>query len=266
MKNAGQDTIKSVAIAMSGGVDSSVAAALLREQGYHVFGVTMQLWNEDPLRAQHTIDSSRKVCDFLGIPFHVLDLTTQFHHLVVEYFLKSQLAGRTPNPCFVCNQAVKWGLMLEESLKLGADLVATGHYARVQVTDGYFQLYKGVDPRKDQSYVLAGLNQAQLARAILPLGDMSKDQVRKIARSYNLPVAVDTESQDLCFLGGVAQDRFLSKYLSENIRTGKLYSMDGELVGEHEGLVHYTIGQRKGLGSGNAAPIFVLKRKWKRTH
>lgn len=253
---------QTIAVAMSGGVDSSVTAAMLLNQGYNVFGVTMRLWNEDSKRVDQTIDSVQKVCSFLEIPFYELDLRKQFQQIVVGYYLQSQLEGRTPNPCFVCNQSIKWGLLLDGALEIGADFLATGHYARViHTAEGLYELHKGLDAKKDQSYVLAGLTQSQLSRAMLPIGALIKEEVREIARSYSLPVPVDNESQDLCFLGSFDQEQFLTKYLGRDIRSGTIQTLNGQEIGEHNGLVHYTVGQRKGLGSGNPVPIYVLSKR-----
>jgi len=255
-----------VAVAMSGGVDSSVAAALLVEQGYDVIGVMMRLWAEDSQAdgsrergyLQSATEDARSVSHSLGIPFYVLDYEVPFRERVVEYFLTEYARGRTPNPCLACNRYIKFGLLLEQALALDADYLATGHYARVRSADGEYQLWRGVDRGKDQSYFLYMLGQEQLRQVLLPLGDYTKEQVRSMARERNLPVRDKAESQDLCFVAGGDYRRFLSQRVPEAMIPGPIVDTSGKALGEHHGLPFYTIGQRKGLGISAAAPLYVL--------
>ena len=255
-----------VAVAMSGGVDSSVAAALLVEQGYDVIGVMMRLWSEDG-QAEGVRDRSylpaatedaQRVSHSLGIPFHVLDYEAPFRERVVEYFLTEYTRGRTPNPCLACNRYIKFGLLLEQALALNADYLATGHYARVRSADNQYQLWRGVDRAKDQSYFLYMLGQEQLRHLLLPLGDYRKEQVRSMARERNLPVRDKAESQDLCFIADGDYHRFLRQRVPEAVVPGPIVDTSGNVLGEHHGLPFYTIGQRKGLGISAAAPLYVL--------
>jgi len=256
-----------VAVAMSGGVDSSVAAALLLNRGYSVKGMMLRLWSGEPdvdsrdKKIQHAIDRAQQVSEKLKIPFEVIDAVDPFKKMIVEYFIQSHQAGRTPNPCFVCNRLIKWGLLMVAAIQSGAELMATGHYARlVQNAQGIVELYKGIDISKDQSYVLAGLSQEQLSRAILPLGEFTKTEIRKIAHSYNFTNYDQPDSQDLCFLGGMNHDDFLAIYAPESQVSGEIRTTRGEVVGIHHGLSNYTIGQRKGLGAGFKEPIYVLDK------
>lgn len=259
-----------VVVAMSGGVDSSVAAALLLERGYSVRGIMLQLWSGEKdiesrvAKQQHGIDRAHQVADKLKIPFDVIDAIQPFRTKIVEYFLDSHRTGRTPNPCFVCNRLIKWGLLMNAAIETGADQLATGHYARlINTTRGKIELHKGVDINKDQSYILAGLTQAQLSRANFPLGELSKTEARKIAYRYNFGNYDQPDSQDLCFLGGIAQESFLALYAPDSQIPGEIRTVAGELVGTHNGLSNYTIGQRKGLGSGFKEPIYVIEKNIK---
>jgi len=255
-----------VAVAMSGGVDSSVAAALLVEQGYDVIGITMHLWSENSQAArspnrsylQSETEDARRVSHSLGIPFYVLDYAAPFRERVVEYFLAEYTRGRTPNPCLACNRYIKFGLLLEQALTLEADYLATGHYARVRSVEGEYQLWRGVDRGKDQSYFLYMLGQEQLRQVLLPLGDYTKEQVRGMARERNLPVRDKAESQDLCFIADKDYHRFLSQRVPEAVVPGPIVDTSGNVLGEHHGLPFYTIGQRKGLGISSPAPLYVL--------
>lgn len=256
-----------VVVAMSGGVDSSAAAALLLEGGYSVKGIMLRLWSGYPngeLREeiqQNAIDRARKVADKLKIPFDVIDAVDLFRTKIVSYFLDSHREGRTPNPCFVCNRLIKWGLLMDVAIQTGADLLATGHYARlIHTPQGKVELHKGADINKDQSYILAGLTQAQLLRAILPLGELTKTEARKIAHRYNFSNSDQPDSQDLCFLGGMEQEAFITMYAPESQTSGEIRTIMGEVVGTHNGLSNYTIGQRKGLGSGFKEPIYVIDK------
>jgi len=256
---------KKVVVAMSGGVDSSVTAALLMEQGYEVSGITLKLWKSDfPSGSKNEIlekseELAKKVADQLSIPFQVLDAVDRFRSSVVDKFINDYRFGRTPNPCFTCNQTIKWGMLLDEALLFGADYLATGHYARiVHQQGGDSLLLKGSDSRKDQSYVLAGLTQEQLSHALLPLGEMSKPEVRKLAKHYGLSVADRDDSQDICFLGGEDYRSFLSRVSSIKSKPGNIIDQHGKVIGEHQGLENYTIGQRKGLGSGLGMPYYVI--------
>jgi tRNA-uridine 2-sulfurtransferase len=253
-----------VVVAMSGGVDSSVAAALLKEQGYDVIGMMLRLWSEPGKEESNrccTPDSmalARRVAAKLDIPFYVIDAKDVFRNTVVEYFLDGYARGETPNPCLLCNRQIRWTFLLEHALAFGADFMATGHYVRKQTIDGVHQLLRAVDRNKDQSYVLHVLNQEKLAKALFPIGDHPKPEIRKIAESFSLPTASRHDSQDLCFLAGEDYRAFIQRNASQMLKPGKIVSRDGEVLGEHNGLANYTIGQRKGLGISASVPLYVL--------
>ncbi len=253
-----------VVVAMSGGVDSSVAAALLLEQGYRVTGVMLRLWAEAGPAANRcctpdAVADARRVAGVLGIPFYVRDYKEIFKKTVVDYFTEAYARGLTPNPCPVCNRHIRFGRLLEEALALDADYLATGHYARVRRTEsGEYQLLKGIDPAKDQSYVLHRLGQAQLAHALFPLGEYTKLQVRAMAQARGLPVFNRADSQDLCFVGNGDYRQFLSRHAPEAIQPGPILDTAGRVLGEHRGLPYYTVGQRKGLGIAARQPLYVL--------
>jgi tRNA-specific 2-thiouridylase len=257
-----------VVVAMSGGVDSSVAAAILRDQGYEVVGMMLRLWSEPGTESQNrccTPDSmalARRVAARLDIPFYVIDAKQIFYDNVVSYFKQGYLQGDTPNPCLVCNQRIRWGFLLQHAQALGADYMATGHYVRLRKTEaGSVQILKAVDAHKDQSYVLHVLNQDQLKHAIFPLGEYTKTQVREMARSFGLSVASRPDSQDLCFLGNGDYRNFLRRNLPEVQKPGAILDVEGQPIGLHEGLAFYTIGQRKGLGIASSVPLYVLEKK-----
>jgi len=254
-----------VVVAMSGGVDSSVAAALLKEQGYDVVGMMMRLWSEPGKEESNrccTPDSmaqARRVAAILDIPFYVVDAKDVFRETVVEYFLEGYARGETPNPCLVCNRKIRWTFLLDHALALGADFMATGHYVRrMQDEDGKINLLRAVDKNKDQSYVLHVLNQDKLKHALFPVGDYPKPEIRQIAEKYGLPTASRKDSQDLCFLAGEDYRNFLQRNASEMLKPGEIVTRDGKPLGEHTGLPNYTIGQRKGLGLASAVPLYVL--------
>lgn len=251
-------------MAMSGGVDSSVAAALLAEQAHGVFGVMMRLWVEpggsNRCCSPQDVAAARRVAAHLGIPFYVLDMQAPFREHVVEGFLRGYAQGLTPNPCIECNRMIRWTLLLREALALGADQMATGHYARLQPNGNELLLLRGADPAKDQSYVLSVLDQAQLQRAVFPLGTMTKAQVRAEARRRKLPVAERSESQDLCFLGGGDYREFLIRHQPGNGLPGPIVNTEGRPVGTHSGLANYTIGQRKGIGVSAPQPLYVVHK------
>lgn len=251
---------ESVAVAMSGGVDSSVAAALLQEQGYAVRGVTMLLWREpssDTLLPD-AIDSARAVCAHLGIPHHVVDLREAFRQTVVEHFVRAYACGLTPNPCLRCNRELKFGLLWRQARAWGAERLATGHYVRVTYAEGRYRLLAGMDRRKDQSYFLYALMQEQLANLLFPLGEWPKERVRNDARERRLPVAERPESQDVCFLRDGDYRRFVAAYAPESVRPGPIYDLQGRMLGEHRGLPYYTVGQREGLGIAAPRPLYVI--------
>lgn len=258
-----------VVVAMSGGVDSSVAAALLVEQGYEVIGMMMRLWSETgvgpatPTNRCCTPDQmadARRVADILGIPFYVVDVRQQFRQAIVQFFLDEHEAGKTPNPCVECNRQIRFTYLLERALAMSADFLATGHYARIENHSSGYQLRMGLDAYKDQSYVLYTLNQQQLGHILFPIGAYTKEQVREIARTRNLPVASKQESQDLCFLNDGDYRRFLQDNMIHIQQPGPILDSDGRELGRHEGLAFYTIGQRKGLGIAAAEPLFVLRK------
>ena len=252
-----------VVVAMSGGVDSSLAAALLLDAGYRVTGVMLDLWIDeaaDQGRAQAAQADARRVADHLGIPFRLLDARAIFKSRVVDDFIATYTQGETPNPCIVCNPAVKFGFLLDEALAVGAAFLATGHYARIQrLDDGELRLLKGVDLRKDQSYMLQRLTQRQLAHALFPLGDLTKAEVRRLARDRALQVVDRPESQDLCFLPGGDYRAFLSRHAPAAMTPGPIVDQDGRVLGRHTGLGGYTIGQRQGLGVAAAHPLYVIR-------
>jgi len=270
-----------IAVAMSGGVDSSAAAALLREQGHELVGFTMQLWNQrrgisvdengDPLPSRccslDDVYDARRVAESLGFPFYVLNLEKDFERDVVEPFVQSYLDGETPIPCVACNSRLKFASLDNMAVSLGCDKVATGHFARVeydQAADRY-RLFRGRDHWKDQSYFLWELTQDQLSRAYFPLGEMKKAEVREIARDAELYTAEKQESQEICFVPDGKYSEFIDRYLDHENRTGELpdagdiVTASGETVGTHTGIHRYTIGQRRGLGIANEKPLYVVQ-------
>lgn len=254
-----------VVVAMSGGVDSSVAAALLVRQGFDVTGMMLRLWSEPGAEETNrccTPDAmalARRVAARLSIPFFAIDVREPFYENVVGAFLEGYSQGITPNPCLTCNRRLRWGTLLERARAIGADYLATGHYARVITDeDGCCHLLRGIDERKDQSYVLSVLNQEQLAHTLFPLGEFTKPQVREMAREFNLPVANRADSQDLCFLGSKDYRVFLNEYAPQANQPGEIRDRQGNVLGQHAGLANYTIGQRKGLGLASPKPFYVL--------
>jgi tRNA-specific 2-thiouridylase len=254
-----------VVVAMSGGVDSSVAAALLREQGYDVIGMMLRLWSEPGKEESNrccTPDSmaqARRVAAKLDIPFYVVDAKDVFHDTVVQYFLDGYARGETPNPCLICNRQIRWTFLLDHALALGADYMATGHYVRIRRDEtGKSALLRAVDHSKDQSYVLHVLTQEKLKHALFPIGDYPKPEIRAIAEKHGLPTASRKDSQDLCFLAGEDYRNFLQRNAAEMLKPGVILTRDGKSVGEHTGLANYTIGQRKGLGLASPVPLYVL--------
>ena len=254
-----------VVVAMSGGVDSSVAAALLKEQGHEVMGMMLRLWSEPGKEESNrccTPDSmaqARRVAAKLDIPFYVIDAKDVFKETVVQYFLDGYARGETPNPCLICNRQIRWTFLLEHALALGADFMATGHYVRIQKGEGgRMNLLRAVDRSKDQSYVLHVLNQEKLRRALFPVGDYPKTEIRAIAEKFGLPTASRKDSQDLCFLAGEDYRNFLQRNAAEMLQPGEILTRDGRAVGTHTGLANYTIGQRKGLGLASPVPLYVL--------
>jgi tRNA-uridine 2-sulfurtransferase len=255
-----------VLLGMSGGVDSSVAGYLLRELGYDVIGVTMKVWPQDCIsRAEdkccgpQAIADARNVAHALGIPHYVVDEADQFERLVIDYFASEYQTGRTPNPCVMCNEKLKFGNLWSKANALGCDYIATGHYAIIEHDADHAVLRKGIDPRKDQSYFLFSLRQPQLRRALTPLGRMTKPQIREIARSLGLKVADKIDSQEICFVPGNDYKAFLRSQLGESeFHRGAIYDVDGNFIGEHDGIELFTIGQRRGLPGGSPRPRYVV--------
>src|SRR6266403_1235998 len=255
-----------VLLGMSGGVDSSVAGYLLREQGYDVVGVTMKVWPQDCIsRAEdkccgpQAVADARGVAHSLGIPHYVVDETDQFEQTVINYFASEYQAGRTPNPCVMCNEKLKFGNLWGKAQALGCDYIATGHYAIIEHHADRAILRKGVDPRKDQSYFLFSLRQPQLRRALTPLGKMTKSQIREIAHTLGLKVADKIDSQEICFVPGNDYKAFLRSHLGEKqFHRGEIYDVHGNFIAEHAGIELFTIGQRKGLPGGSPRPRYVV--------
>jgi tRNA-specific 2-thiouridylase len=254
---------------MSGGVDSSVAAALLREEGHEVIGATMQLWPRTKKRdgsngsgggcGLGAVSDARRVAHKLGVPHCVMDFRDIFARKIIADFCQEYRMGRTPNPCIRCNQYIKFGALLERARELGADFVATGHHARVEPdkTTGTYLLKKGTDPPKDQSYFLCQLTQEQLSHTWFPIGNFTKDRVREIAGELNLPIAAKPESQEICFVPDDDYPEFLKGYIPQAARPGPILDETGKILGKHRGIMSYTIGQRQGLGIAAAEPLYV---------
>lgn len=253
---------------MSGGVDSSLTAALLRDEGYEVIGVTMQIWPSDAPEPEEqggccslsAVDDARRVADTLGIPFYVMNFRDQFEKKVIDLFLQEYLVGRTPNPCIACNRYIKFDAFLTKAIALGADQIATGHYARISYDEniGRHIIKRARDQKKDQTYVLYNMTQEQLSRTLMPLGEYTKDEVRRMAAEYNLKVANKPESQEICFVTDNDYHRFILEKTGENIKPGPFLDTKGNILGEHNGIAYYTVGQRKGLGITFGEPMYVV--------
>ena len=265
---------KKIIAAMSGGVDSSVTAALMVKAGYDVIAVTMRLGNHDTVEfdtdkpnccSLEGVEDARRVSRLLDIPFYAFNYTNQFRKSIVDYFVDEYTAGRTPSPCVMCNKDLKFGKLLDQADQLGYNYVATGHYARIEqdVESERYLLRCGVDLQKDQSYFLFSLTQDQLSRAIMPLGELNKGQVRAIAREYNMLTADKPESQELCFIADDNYKRFLKDRIPEQIQPGSIVNQDDEKLGEHQGVPFYTIGQRRGLGVSAKTPLYVTQIRTK---
>ena len=252
---------KRAVIGMSGGVDSSVAAYLLKKEGYEVIGVTMQTWTDREADGSELamIQDARAVAERLGIEYHVVDFRKEFKEHVMNYFVEEYLKGRTPNPCVVCNRFVKWEALLYYAEKVGADYIATGHYARIdRLPNGRYAICNSVTAAKDQTYALYNLKQEQLAHTIMPVGGYTKDEIRAIAAEIGLNVAQRKDSMEICFIPDDDYAAFIEKQAGEKVPpAGNFVSVTGEVLGQHKGITHYTIGQRKGLGIALGAPAFV---------
>ena len=259
---------KRVVIGMSGGVDSSVAAWLLKEQGYDVIGVTMQIWQDEEEKLQEenggccgltAVDDARRVAASLDIPYYVMNFKREFKENVIDYFVDEYIGGRTPNPCIACNRFVKWESLLKRSMDIGADYIATGHYARVeQLPNSRYAVRTSATGRKDQTYALYNLTQEQLKRTLMPVGGYTKEEIREMAAKMNLPVAHKPDSQDICFVPDGDYASFIEKTADQTFPQGNFVLTDGTIVGRHNGIIHYTVGQRKGLGVAMGYQVFVL--------
>ena len=259
---------KRVLIALSGGVDSSVAAHILKEQGYDVIGATMQIWQDEnscDIQSKggccgtEAVEDARKVAAMLDIPFYVLNFRDAFQERVIDYFIAEYMKGRTPNPCIACNRFIKWESLLTKALSLGVDYIATGHYAKiVQMDSDRFAIQMDFDNPKDQSYALYNLTQKQLEHTLMPISDIKKDEVRKIATELGLGTADKPDSQEICFIPDNDYGAFLEKNGCGDIKSGDFIDESGAVIGQHKGVIHYTIGQRKGLGAFGK-PMFVKR-------
>src|SRR5436309_112660 len=257
-----------VIVGMSGGVDSSATAALLLEQGYDVVGITLKLWPQDCVsRAEdkccgpQAVSDARAVCHKLGVPYYLIDEAAEFQSKVIQYFADEYKAGRTPNPCVMCNQNLKFGRLIDRADQLGANYIATGHFARLETSpDGSRTLLKrGLDQRKDHSYFLFSLRQTQLARAMFPLGQMTKSDTREVARHCQLKTADKEESMEICFVPDNDYGRFLQQANLAGKHRGEIVNLDGKVLGHPDGIEFYTIGQRKGLGISSPNPLYVIE-------
>ena len=258
-----------VVVGMSGGVDSSVAAYLLKEQGYDVIGVTMQIWQEEDACSVEenggccglsAVEDARRVASALEIPYYVMNFKKEFRENVIDYFTDEYLSGRTPNPCIACNRYVKWEALLNRSMAIGAEYIATGHYARIErLANGRYTLRRSATLAKDQTYALYNLTQEQLAHTLMPVGAYAKDEIRSIAEKIGLLVADKPDSQDICFVPDGDYASFIRENTGREIPEGNFVTPDGKILGRHKGIIHYTVGQRKGLGLALGYPAFVLE-------
>lgn len=260
---------RTVVVGMSGGVDSSVAAYLLKKQGYRVIGVTMQIWQDEEEAALEenggccglsAVDDARRVANRLDIPYYVMNFKNEFKEKVIDYFVDEYVHGRTPNPCIACNRYVKWEALLERSLSIGADYIATGHYARVVcLENGRYALKRSATLAKDQTYALYNLTQEQLKRTLMPVGEYTKDEIRGIAKECELLVADKPDSQDICFVPDGDYASYIEQTAGISMNPGNFVDASGKVLGTHKGIVHYTVGQRKGLGLALGYPAFVTE-------
>lgn len=260
---------KTVVTGMSGGVDSSVAAYLLKEQGYNVIGVTMQIWQDEGVQAREleggccglsAVDDAERVARQLGIPYYVMNFRDEFRDKVIRYFIDEYRKGYTPNPCIACNKYIKWDALLRRSLETGADYIATGHYARIiRLGNGRYTIKKSAAGKKDQTYVLYNLSQEQLSHTLMPLGDYNKEEIRAIAGKQGLGVAHKSESQDICFVPDHDYAGFIKAETGEEFTRGNFVDEDGNVLGVHKGIENYTTGQRKGLNLPAQKPYYVKK-------
>lgn len=258
-----------VVVGMSGGVDSSVAAYLLKQQGYEVIGVTMQIWQKEDNQTVEenggccglsAVEDARRVAQMLDIPYYVMNFREEFDQKVIQYFMQEYLHGRTPNPCIACNRYVKWESLLQRSMQIGADYIATGHYARIeQLPNGRYAIRNSVTAAKDQTYALYNLTQEQLKHTKMPVGAYEKSQIRSIAEELGLYVAHKPDSMEICFVPDQDYARFIEENSGVKIPEGNFVTTDGTVVGRHRGITHYTVGQRKGLNLSMGHPVFVLE-------